>query len=70
MSDKSCELCAGTGWYGDNGAGIRGNKEYVPCERCRNTTSEAEIVERKIDTLRRELDAANKRLAFFEQGTG
>ena len=31
MMDK-CELCNGTGWYGDNGPGIKGNREYVQCE--------------------------------------
>lgn len=34
MYDKNCELCKGSGWYGDNGPGIRGNREYVPCENC------------------------------------
>lgn len=28
----TCELCRDTGWYGDNGPGIRGNTEYVPCD--------------------------------------
>ena len=32
--NKMCELCKGTGWYGDNGPGIKGNREYIPCE-CR-----------------------------------
>ena len=27
-----CEDCQGTGWYGDQGPGIKGNREYVPCE--------------------------------------
>lgn len=27
-----CETCKDTGWYGDNGPGIKGNREYVPCE--------------------------------------
>ncbi len=34
MFDKNCDLCEGTGFYGDNGPGIRGNLEYVPCEKC------------------------------------
>lgn len=34
MRNKDCELCNGSGWYGDNGPGIRGNREYVPCEHC------------------------------------
>lgn len=27
-----CELCHDTGWYGDNGPGIKGNREYIRCE--------------------------------------
>lgn len=27
-----CEECLGTGWYGDNGPGIRGNNESVRCD--------------------------------------
>lgn len=34
MKNENCELCNGTGWYGDNGPGIIGNREYVPCENC------------------------------------
>ena len=34
MMNKNCELCNGSGWYGDNGPGRRGNREYVPCEEC------------------------------------
>jgi len=41
MRDKNCELCAGSGWYGDNGPGIKGNREYVPCERCNPRGEEA-----------------------------
>jgi len=29
-----CDQCHDTGWYGDNGPGIKGNREYCPCE-CR-----------------------------------
>ena len=29
-----CEQCHDTGWYGDNGPGMAGNREYMPCE-CR-----------------------------------
>jgi len=28
----ACEICKDTGWYGDNGPGRRGNKEYIACE--------------------------------------
>jgi len=35
MSDKLiCEACHGTGYYGDNGPGIKGNREYQPCDQC------------------------------------
>ena len=27
-----CQQCYGTGWYGDNGPGIKGNREYIRCE--------------------------------------
>ena len=27
-----CSLCAGTGWYGENGAGIPGNAEIIRCD--------------------------------------
>ena len=27
-----CESCHDTGWYGDNGPGIKGNREYIRCE--------------------------------------
>jgi hypothetical protein len=30
-----CEVCDGTGFYGDNGPGVRGNREYQPCDQCR-----------------------------------
>jgi len=30
--DDYCEQCHDTGWYGDNGPGIKGNWEYNPCE--------------------------------------
>jgi len=29
-----CEACNDTGYYGDNGPGIRGNREYQPCDQC------------------------------------
>ena len=30
--EKYCDLCHDTGYYGDNGPGRNGNKEYVLCE--------------------------------------
>lgn len=30
--DPNCPDCHGTGWYGDNGPGIKGNSEWCPCE--------------------------------------
>jgi len=29
---QDCECCAGTGWCGDNGPGISGNREYHHCD--------------------------------------
>lgn len=29
---KDCDLCRGTGFYGDNGPGRKGNSEFVPCD--------------------------------------
>ncbi len=34
MIDENCDLCKGTGYYGDNGPGIKGNNEHTRCE-CR-----------------------------------
>lgn len=31
---KDCPECEGTGFYGDNGPGIKGNREYVECDSC------------------------------------
>lgn len=32
MKQYKCEVCYDTGWYGDNGPGIKGNREYQRCE--------------------------------------
>jgi len=34
ITKLKCELCNDTGYYGDNGPGIKGNREYIRCE-CR-----------------------------------
>lgn len=36
MNEKkyNCKSCNDTGWYGDNGPGIKGNSEYMPCDQC------------------------------------
>lgn len=31
-NDTICEACRGTGFYGDNGSGIAGNREWQRCE--------------------------------------
>ncbi len=51
---KKCEYCYDTGYYGDNGPGIRGNREYHPCDMCR-ADREAEAnkgLVQRIDSLR------------------
>lgn len=30
----ACEMCLGSGFYGDNCAGIKGNNEYTECDIC------------------------------------
>jgi hypothetical protein len=32
--DKECEACRGLGFYGDNGPGIKANREWQPCDQC------------------------------------
>jgi len=32
MKKYKCEQCRDTGYYGDNGPGIKGNREYIRCE--------------------------------------
>ena len=69
MSDTpQCELCAGTGWYGDRGPGRGGNAESVLCEKCRPNA------ENPIKRLERELAAANElsneRLAWLNAYRG
>ena len=39
MSKYKCDQCRDTGWYGDNGPGIMGNREYIRCE-CRTKVGE------------------------------
>jgi hypothetical protein len=33
---NKCEYCEGTGFYGDNGPGIKGNQEYHVCDQCKS----------------------------------
>lgn len=45
MKQFKCEVCQDTGYYGDNGPGIRGNNEYQLCDtdvhyRARETTGD------------------------------
>ena len=34
MNKYKCDVCKDTGYYGDNGAGIKGNSEYHRCDYC------------------------------------
>lgn len=56
-----CEQCEGTGYYGDNCAGIAGNREYVACE-CRGPQTEHSEVK-----LARENQALAAQLAQAQQ---
>lgn len=46
--EQIAELCHDTGYYGDKQPGIKGNREYQPCEcnamyRCRRVLARREI---------------------------
>jgi len=41
-----CENCHDTGWYGDLGPGIKGNREYAPCE-CSGKHRARRIIKRR-----------------------
>ena len=43
-SEMKCETCADTGFYGDNGAGIKGNNEWMKCDQCNTGKKEYEII--------------------------
>ena len=46
----TCECCRGTGYYGDSGPGIRGNREYHTCDQCRpEGLSAAHVLERAVE---------------------
>ena len=40
LKQYKCEQCQDTGWYGDNGPGIKGNREYIRCE-CKTNPKES-----------------------------
>ena len=50
VPNEPCEACADTGWYGDNGPGIKGNRECHPCDQCmpfQRATRNAAPIERR-----------------------
>ena len=53
-----CETCQDTGWYGDNGPGIKGNSEYQPCDQCQKGYN----IENSERLQQRSLRAENERL--------
>ena len=59
----ACETCRDTGYYGDNGPGIKGNGEYHRCDQCRVEPPALD----ELDTLRRQLAAANERAGRLEK---
>lgn len=59
----ACECCKDTGYYGDNGPGIKGNREYHRCDQCK---VEPPVLD-ETDTLRRQLAAAKAMNAEWEQ---
>lgn len=45
---RTCEDCKGTGWYGDNGPGIKGNEEYNKCECAVGVSNKADEYEKQV----------------------
>ena len=57
-----CEDCHDTGYAGDNGPGIRENREYVPCECNFIARNKRKIARRPVPQRTPELsDGANKK---------
>ena len=50
-----CEVCHDTGWYGDNGPGLRGNQESQPCDQCPDVRAKAEM-EQDVELRRPKVD--------------
>jgi hypothetical protein len=48
IKKEPCPACNDTGWYGDNGPGITGNREYMPCDQC---TAYERAMRRKINRI-------------------
>ena len=57
--NQKCELCNDTGWYGDNGPGIRGNREYIPCE-CKKLPKSCRILTNGLPIPRNSADTQKK----------
>ena len=47
MSEKVCEMCKDTGYYGDNGPGISRNNEYHECDHCEKGKALSHDAERR-----------------------
>ena len=46
---EKCPECDGTGYYGDNGPGIKGNQEYQECDYCEGTGKRIKEATRKAE---------------------
>lgn len=65
MKNPNCELCKGTGYYGDNGPGVRGNREYMNCEVCNPHSLTPEPPNILADAYKSVIDAALTQLDAF-----
>ena len=78
--EYKCEHCHDTRYYGDNGPGIEGNKEYMPCDQCQaprhpsicehgSLRRKCEICERddEISALKQQLDKAKAEIARLKK---
>jgi ribosomal protein S27AE len=65
-----CEDCRDTGFYGDLGAGVSGNREYVVCDQCAKGAVVALHEQRTWLPVIRERDEARKELAEAREACG
>jgi hypothetical protein len=66
MSEKVCEMCHDTGYYGDNGPGISRNNEYHECDHCEKGKALSHDAERR--ELAEKEACCNLPTVFLEAG--
>ena len=65
-----CEMCNGTGFVGDNGPGIKGNSEYVPCECAEKNVKPANSTWERIAELEAEVERLKGAMRMIQMASG